>query len=232
MKKNRTEDWFPKQEGGEDIASSLHQRTEELYQIPSMELDSEGLIECPVIILRDIVVFPRMISPIFITPGSNLLAIQEAQYNYQTVIALVQADPDIEEPEEQDFLPIGIELAVGRLLSIPDGNSSALVQGRKRVEIVSFTQNEPFYRVKARPLEETSSVDKKTDALMRTTRDIFERCVQLDHSIPEEAHLFTMNISEPGWLADMVATALSLPFKERQTLHILPDSKERLKRVN
>jgi ATP-dependent Lon protease len=67
---------------------------------------------------------------------------------------------------------------------------------------------------------------------MRTARDLFERCVQLDRSLPDEAHLFSINIPEPGWLADMIATAISLPFKERQTLLMLPDPAERLKRIN
>jgi len=231
-KKTRPDDWLPHQEGGEDIASSLHQRTEELYQVPVAEPDHDGLIECPVLILRDIVVFPHMISPVFITPGPNLFAIQEAQYNFQTVIALVQQDPENESPETGDFLPIGVEMAVGRLVNIPDGNNSALVQGRRRVEIVEFTQLSPYYKVRAKPLDEPVEVNRHMDALMRTTRDLFERCVQLDHSLPDEAHLFTLNITEPGWLADMVATAISLPFKERQTLLMLPAPRERLKRVN
>ncbi|MDZ4159518.1 MAG: endopeptidase La, partial [Anaerolineaceae bacterium] len=122
--------------------------------------------------------------------------------------------------------------AVGRLLSMPEGNSSALVQGRRRVEVVNITQTEPFYVVRARPIEEPTNVDHSMDALMRTTRDLFERCVQLDRTLPEEAHLFSMNIAEPGWLADMIATAISLPFNERQSLLLMVDPAERLKRVN
>jgi ATP-dependent Lon protease len=172
------------------------------------------------------------VSPIFITPGSNLMAIQEAQFNYETLVALVMRDPDVETPGPEDFLPVAVEAAVGRLLSMPDGNSSALVQGRRRVEVVAFTQEEPYFRVKARIIDEPQQVSRQVDALMRTTRDLFERCVQLDRSLPEEAHLFSMNIQEPGWLADMVATAISLPFVERQTLLMLPSPEERLKRVN
>jgi ATP-dependent Lon protease len=67
---------------------------------------------------------------------------------------------------------------------------------------------------------------------MRTARDLFERCVQLDRSLPDEAHLFSINIPEPGWLSDMIATAISLPLKERQTLLLLLDPAERLKRIN
>ena len=148
------------------------------------------------------------------------------------MIGLVQQNPDIDEPGPDDFLPIGVEIAVGRLLSLSDGNSSALVQGRRRVEIVEFIQDEPYFRVRARPIIEPVDVDREVDALMRTTRDLFEKCVQLDRSLPDEAHLFSINIPEPGWLADMIATAISLPFKERQTLLLLPDPRERLKRLN
>ncbi len=226
------DDWSQRPDEEEEYNSVLHQRTEELYRIPNAEPDGDGLIECGVLILRDLVVFPRMVSPIFITPGPSLLAIQEAQLNFTTVIALTQKDAEVDEPGPEDFLPIGVEMAVGRLLSMPDGNSSALVQGRKRVEVVEFVQTEPYFIVRARPIEEPVDVDRTTDALMRTSRDLFERCVQLDRSLPDEAHLFSININEPGWLADMITTAISLPLKERQTLLLLPDPVERLKRVN
>ncbi len=216
----------------EDYAAGLHQRTEELYRIPDAEPDNDGLIECAVLMMRDMLVFPRMIAPVFVEPGPNLLAIQDSQMDDMTMIALVQQDPEVDDPTPQDFLPIGVEIAVGRLLSMADGNHSALVQGRRRVEVVEFTQTEPYYRVRARPIYEPIEVDRQVDALMRTTRDLFEHCVQLDRSLPDEAHLFSINISEPGWLADMIATAISLPFKERQALLMLPDPTERLKRVN
>ena len=228
----RADDWSRNQGESEEYTSSIHQRTEELYRIPDGETDSDGYLECPVLILRDIVVFPRMISPLFVTPGSNLLAIQEAQFNEQTMIALVQQDPEVENPKPEDFLPVGVEIAVGRLLNMPDGNNSGLVQGRRRVEIVEFTQEEPFFKVRARVVDETIHVTRHVDALMRTTRDLFQKCVQLDRSLPDEAHLFSLNISEPGWLADMVATAISLPLKERQALLLLLEPKERLKRIN
>lgn len=228
----KNNDWQQPPDEDEDFNSALHQRTEELYRVPSAEPDRDGLIECPVLVLRDLVVFPRMVSPIFITPGPSLLSVQEAQENFQTVIGLTQKDPEVEEPTPDDLMPIGVELAAGRLLSMPDGNSSALVQGRRRVEVVDFVQTEPFMIVRARPIDEPVEVDRSMDALMRTARDLFERCVQLDRSLPDEAHLFSMNIQEPGWLADMITTAISLPFKERQALLLMPDPAERLKRVN
>lgn len=228
-----SEDWFARMDTSDDMTSAaLHQRTEELYAIPDGIPDEDGLLECPVVVLRDIVVFPHMISPIFITPGSNLLAIQDAQFNYQTVIALVQQDPDKETPTPEELLPTGVEMAVGKLLSLPDGNNSALVQGRRRVEVIEFTQLKPFYRARVRLIDEDVPVDQNLDALMRTARDLFDRCVQLDRSLPEEAQLFAININEPGWLADMITTAISIPFKERQALLLIPSPEERLKIVN
>lgn len=225
------DDWNTHQDD-EEFNTALHQRTEELYRVPNSTPDEDGIIEAPVLTLRDLVVFPRMVSPIFIVPGANLLAVQQAQSVGRTVIALTQRDPDQEEPGPDDYLPVGVEMAVGRLLSMPDGNSSALVQGRRRVQVLELKTLEPFKVVRVRVIDEPEDVDRQTDALMRTTRDLFERCVQLDRSLPDEAHLFSMNINEPGWLADMVATALSLPIKERQTLLLMPDPQERLRRVN
>jgi ATP-dependent Lon protease len=227
----KNEDWMPRAED-EDFASSLHQRTDELYRIPNAQPDDDGLIECPVLALRDLVVFPRMISPIFMPPGPSLLAIQEAQFNDMTVIGLSQKNAEIEVPDPEDLLPIGVEIAVGRLLNMPDGNNSALIQGRRRVEVVDVIQREPYIVVRGRPIVEETDLDHRVEALMRATRSLFDKCVQLDHSLPEEAQLFSMNITEPGWLADMVATAISFPIKQRQSLLVLKDPIERLKTVN
>ncbi len=180
--------------------------------------------------LRDLVVFPHMVSPIFVVQGGTLHAIQSAHSNVQTMIGLVQNDPDVELPTAKDFLSIGVELAVGRLLTMPDGNSSALVQGRRRIKVLEYIQEEPFIIVRAKIIEESVEVDKKMDALMRTTRDLFERCVQLDRTLPDEAHLFAININEPGWLADMIATTLSIDLKARRDLLLNTNPQDRLKR--
>ena len=129
---------------------TLSQRTEELYRIPNMEPKADGLIEAAVLPLRDMVIFPRMVSPIFVGREASLLAVQEAQNKEQTVIGLTQKDPELDDPGAEDFLPIGVEMAVGRLLNMPDGSRSALVQGRRRVEIVEFIRLKPYIKVRAR----------------------------------------------------------------------------------
>ena len=226
---NHTAEWNEEQD---NFNLSVTQRTEELYRVPNLEPNEDGIVEAAVLPLRDIVVFPRMVAPIFIGRESSLLAVQEAQAKNRTVIGLVQKDAEVDEPKPADFLTIGIEMAVGRLLSMPDGSSSALVQGRRRVEIVDFVRTGPYLSVRARPVFEPQTADRQTQALMRSVLELFDRCVQLDRSIPEEAHLFAMNISEPGWLADMIATSLSLNYEARQGLLTLLEPRGRLQAVN
>jgi ATP-dependent Lon protease len=226
---NHQSDWN-EEEDNFDI--TLSQRTEELYRVPNMEPNADGLIEAVVLPLRDMVIFPRMVSPIFVGREASLLAVQEAQRKEQTVIGLTQKDPELNDPGAEDFLPIGVEMAVGRLLHMPDGSYSALVQGRKRVEIVEFLSVKPYLKVRARVINEPQTADRQTQALMRSALSMFERCIQLDRSIPEEAHLFALNISEPGWLADMVATSLSLTYEAKLRLLLILDPKARLGQLN
>jgi len=211
---------------------TLSQRTEELYRIPNMETKADGLIEAAILPLRDMVIFPRMVSPIFVGREASLLAVQEAQSKEQTVIGLTQKDPELDDPGADDFLPIGVEMAVGRLLNMPDGSRSALVQGRRRVEIVEFIRLKPYIKVRARIIHEPQTADRQTQATMRSVLSLFERCVQLDRSIPEEAHLFALNIAEPGWLADMIATSLSLTYEAKLRLLLILDPKARLGQLN
>jgi ATP-dependent Lon protease len=226
------EDWKKRLDNPDEFTAALYQRTDELYQVTDSTPDEDGTIYCPVLVMRDIVVFPRMVSPIFVSPGQNLDAITHVQKHGGTMIALMMKDSEIEKPSKDDFLEVGVEVAVGRLLTLQDGNASALVQGRRRVKIVEIVDEEPFMWVRGLVVNDNPISDRQIEALMRTSRDLFEKCVQLDRSLPDEAHLFSINISEPGWLSDMIATAISLPFTERMDLLKILEPKERLKKVN
>jgi ATP-dependent Lon protease len=226
----RNSDWYSRDEE-EEFGDALHRRTEELYNIPDSIPGEAGLIECPVLALRDLVVYPHMVSPLFVGREASLLAIEEAQINDQTVIALTQRDSEQDNPGPADFYPIGVEMAVGRLLSMPDGSSSALVQGRRRIELVDMIQEHPFPIARARPIYEPEEVDREVDATMRTALELFQRCVQLDRSLPEEAYLFALNIEEPAWLADMIASSVAPPLDERLALLQTVDPLDRLKRL-
>ena len=226
---NHPKEW---NEEEDNFDLTLSQRTEELYRIPNREADADGMIEAAVLPLRDLIIFPRMVSPIFVGREASLLAVEEAQHKGLTVIGLTQTDPDQDNPGVNDFLPIGVEMAVGRLLAMPDGSHSALVQGRRRVEVAEFIRTKPYLVVRARVVPEPQTADRQTQALMRSVLDLFDRCVQLDRTIPDEAHLFALNISEPGWLADMVATSLALNYEAKQSLLMLLDVRGRLQALN
>ncbi len=224
--------WFMPSEEDSDLMGNIHQRTEELYRIINRDVDESGVIISPAFVLHDMVIFPRMISPVFMGEEAGIQAVNEAQYQNQTVVALIDNDETHQVGDLTDFLPVGLEIAVGRMLSMQGGNHSALAQGRRRVEILRIVQFEPYILVETRPLPENYRMTRRLTAMMRTTRNLFERCVELNSSLPEEAHLYAMNISDPGWLADMIATALSLPTEIRQELLVLAHPADRLKRIN
>jgi ATP-dependent Lon protease len=226
------EQWFPPSDDDSDLVGNIHQRTEELYRITNRDADETGLIVSPAFVLNDVVVFPRMISPIFISNEASSMAVDAAQGQNKTAVALFLSDEGVEGDLLSHYLPVGLELAVGRMLSMQGGNHSALVQGRRRVEIVNILETKPYVIVETRPIPDDFRMTQRLTALMRTTRSLFERCVELNDSLPEEAQLFSMNINDPSWLADMVITSLSLPNNTRKELMILTHPADRLKKVN
>lgn len=214
-----------------EYIDALNRRTEELYAIDDLMPDVDGMIEAPVMPLRGVVVYPQMVSPLFLGRERTMWAVEDAQEQNQTLIAFPQHNPDVEDPGPSDFFPIGVEVAVGRLINMPEGASSALVQGRRRVELIEFTQVEPYLRARVRPIFEETLLDRPTEATMRSILDLFQRCVDLKRTIPEEAYLFALNIDDPGWLADMITTALSPEMETRIKLLATLNPLDRLNSV-
>ncbi len=215
-----------------DFAEAMSRRAEELYDVVEALPDDDGLIECPLLPLRDMVMFPHMVTPLFVGREKSLAAINAAHAANQTLLAVTQINPEIEDPGPDDWHTVGVELAAGRMLRMPDNSTSVLAQGRRRIEIVAVTQVEPFYRAKARVVDEPTGKPRETEALMRAVLALFEKCIQLNRSLPEEAYVFAMNIEEPGWLADLVASTLNLEIAERQSLLETFDPAARLQRVS
>ncbi|MDX1435547.1 MAG: endopeptidase La [Anaerolineales bacterium] len=226
----RDNDWYFRDDD-QGLSEALNRRTEELYQIEDSLPDDDGYIYCPVLPLRDLIVYPRMVAPVFIGRDSTMLAVESAHSENQTVIALTQTDAEVENPALADFSQIGVEAAVGRLMSMPDGSRSALIQGRRRVELLDFVQIEPYLVARAVLIDEPAEPTREVDAMMRTATNLFERCVELNRNLPEEAYMYAMNIDQPGWLADMIASALAPTFDERLLLLETVDPIERLRTI-
>jgi ATP-dependent Lon protease len=218
--------------GQDEFNASLYQRTDELYQIENARIDQNGCFIRPAVVLQDVVVLPHMVTPIFIQSGPNLDAILAAQKEKQTVISLIPLDENPPHGKES-FEKMGLEVVVGGVLELPDKNYSALMQGRNRIEIIDILQEKPYLLVKARLIEDQGmKMDSALKGLIKTTRSLFEQVVQFDRSIPDEAHFYSININDPGWLADMVATAISPEVEQRMEIIRLVDVRDRLIYVN
>ena len=212
----------------DDFSAALFQRTEELDLIKNAKGDSSGGVQRNAIILESAIILPHMVSPLFIPPGKNLEAIIAAQKLNETVLGII---PDSK--KENRFLEIGIELAVGKLISLPDGNYSALLQGRRRLHVQEIIETEPCLVVSALIIKKSTAVKtNEIRALVKSAKSLFEQIVQLDRSIPDEAHLFALNINDPGKLADMIATAITPDDEQRKRILSYIDPAERLIYVN
>lgn len=118
------------------------------------------------------------------------------------------------------------------MLNLSEGNNTAIAQGRRRVKIIKINQQEPHYRVQVEPIIESDYTNKTTKVLMHSTRKLFKRCIQFDRSLPEEVNLYSLDINNPGWLADLVATAISPTLDDKQKLICMINSPDRLAYVN
>ncbi|MDX2159741.1 MAG: endopeptidase La [bacterium] len=203
--------------------------TNEFYSIHVAEPDQDGLITRPLIPLRTMVIYPNVISPIPLTTPSARAAVDAA--HRATAITVSVKDSDSVEITPADLQQIGVEVAIGRTLRLPDDMQSVLAQGRRRVEIVEIVQTEPYWVAKARPLDDIEHDSENTDAIMEAVLTMFQRVVEMNDHIPEEVLLYALNAETPGWLADLIASTLSLPLEDRQTVLETLDAEARLRHV-
>ncbi len=204
----------------------------DFYAVRDAEPGDDGLIELVLLPLLDLVAFPNMVIPLMVRREQDVAAIGMAQMNHETVLGVAQRDPALAAPKPGDFFSVGVEMALGRLMHMPDGGTTLLAQVRRRVEIVEFVQSEPYFRVKARLVAVEKSQTREVTALMRATLSLLQKCVALNPQLPEEAYFYALNVDEPGWLADLAASALNLTLAERQSLLETFDAVERLRRVS
>jgi ATP-dependent Lon protease len=204
---------------------------DDIFDQPITE-DTDGIIECPFLALRDVVLFPQMVMPLFVGRERSLAAINAANTNHENLIVAAQRDNNALDPEEDGVFDIGTETSIGRILRMPDESTSVLAQGRRRVEILQFTQRTPYIRVRARVIDEVENWQPNTEALMRAVLALFEKVVGLNHNLPEEAYTYALNLDEPGWLADFIASTLPVPVVTRQQVLEILDPHTRLQTIS
>jgi ATP-dependent Lon protease len=173
-----------------------------------------------------------MVTPLFVGRDRSMEAVEAANAQDELLITVAQRDADILEPGPEDLFTFGTEVDIGRTLRMPDGTISILSQGLQRVQIVEYVHLEPYIRVRALPVYESTEKTPLTEALMRAVLALFEKVVQLSRTLPDDAYVFAMNIDQPGWLADLMAQALSIEVAERQEVLETIDVAARLQRVS
>ncbi len=214
-----------------DFLSAFPDMESEIFDEKDTE-DQDGFIECPFLPLRDVVLYPQMVMPLFVGRERSLAAVKAATANEENLIVAAQHDADELEPDYDDMYVIGTEISTGRVLRLPDETTSVLAQGRRRVELVEFTQLYPYIRVRARIIGEGQEWQDHTEALMRAVLTLFEKVVTLNRNIPEDAYTFALNMNQPGWLADFVASTIPLSLQTRQELLETFETTERLQKVS
>ncbi len=190
--------------------------------------------EAIVLPLRDMVIYPMMVTPMYVARNASQTAIEEAQRDNWPVVAIAQR-VDLEDdvyPSSDDLYTVGTEITILRQMRMPDGTMTAVAQGLGRVRIQSISQEEPFIIALVEPLVEEGEQTPLAEALMRAVLSMFEKVVQLNQSLPDEAYVYAMNLAEPGPLADFVAQMLKLPLEQHQELLETLSAVERLQKLS
>ncbi|MCK5286546.1 MAG: endopeptidase La [Thermodesulfovibrionia bacterium] len=198
------------------------------------ESDIEIPTVLPILPIRDIVIFPHMILPLFVGRDISIKAIDYASAHEKMVLLVTQKDVNIEVPSTSDLYAMGTVGTILRTLKLPDGRLKILIQGISKVRLKRFTQTEPFYMGEAEKMvdEKIPELTIEIEALMRSIKEQMEKSVSLGKSFLPDIIVLIENIEEPGKLADLVASSLSLKSDQAQELLEITDPVLRLKKVS
>lgn len=188
--------------------------------------------ELPILMLRDIVVFPYMVVPLFVGREKSKNAIDHALSSHRMMLLLTQKDIGIEDPKREDVYDVGTVALIMRMLKLPDGRMRILAQGLVRAKIEDFKEEKPFHSAEVKVLHEPELEKSiEVEALIRNVREGLETAASLGRNIPPEIMIIAANVDEPGRLADLTAANLELKVKEAQGLLELTHPVRRLKKV-
>ncbi|MTH80080.1 endopeptidase La [Paracoccus aestuariivivens] len=185
----------------------------------------------PVLPLRDIVVFPHMIVPLFVGREKSVRALEAVMEQDRPILLAAQKDAAVDEPNADGIFRTGVLANVLQLLKLPDGTVKVLVEGRQRVKILDFVSNENFFEASCEPLDEVEGDQETRVALTRAVAEEFERYVKIRKNIPEEVVSAVSEAREPARLADLVSGHLGIALDKKQDLLETLDTAERLEKV-
>ena len=185
----------------------------------------------PVLPLRDIVVFPHMIVPLFVGRDKSVRALEDVMKDDKQILLVAQKNASEDDPGKDDIYQIGTVSTVLQLLKLPDGTVKVLVEGIQRARIDEFTETDQFFQVKADRITEQLGDERELEAISRSVVSQFESYIKLNKKIPPEVLVSLNQIDDPSKLADTVASHLAIKISEKQELLEVESVIERLERV-
>jgi len=208
----------------EDAVNGLTEEQQQKLQIPD---------RLPVLLLRDVVIFPYMIAPLYVGREKSKAAIDYSLSTNRMILLLTQKDMEIEEPKKEDVYEVGTVALIMRMLKLPDGRIRILAQGLVRARIETFEHEGPFIQARIVTLQEPEPAEKtiELEALIRNVRSGLEKATSLGKSIQPEILVIAANLEDPGRLADLTASNLELKVRDAQEVLEILDPMLRLKRV-
>lgn len=193
---------------------------------------SEGKVQqLPLLPLRDLIIFPHMMMPLFVGREKSINALEEAMSKQIDIVLAAQKDAKTNNPEPKDIFSIGTIGTIIQLLRLPDGTVKVLVEGKRRVKIKNFVNNENFFVVACEELEEDTDNMVEAQALVRSVKSTFETYVKLNKRIPPEILMRVSTIENPGELADIIVAQLNLKLEDKQSALEIIDPAARLEHL-
>ncbi len=194
-------------------------------------LNTDDTISIPLMPLRDIVIFPNMVVPLFVGREKSVIAIEKAMSEGHEIFLASQKDANVDEPDINDIYHIGTIGTILQLLRLPDGTVKILIEGRNRGRILRFLPQKDFFAVELEILKTVSAEGPKIDALIRMTVEAFDDYVKLNKKIPPEVAVSISLISDPDRLADTIAGHIPFKVRDKQRLLETLDAAKRLERL-
>jgi ATP-dependent Lon protease len=192
---------------------------------------ASGVTRVPLLPLRDIIVFPHMVVPLFVGRQRSIKALEEATQKQGPIFLSSQKDAKTNEPTEEDIYKIGTLGTVVQMLKLPDGTVKVLIEGKKRAQVARFVNSPDFFLVEVEEAPEIVERNTEVEALTREVHSTFENYVKLKKKIPPEMVMSVSSIDDPGRLADTIVAHLGIKLEDRQNLLETFNAAERLEKV-
>ncbi|MBN1297927.1 endopeptidase La [bacterium] len=186
----------------------------------------------PILPIRGMVVYPTMVIPLLVAREKSVQMIQEVLEHNRMLGLVAQRNPEDEHPESSDIFSVGVAAHIVKMIKMPDNAIRIMIEAVCRIRVEEFVTSDPYFTARISPIDEFQKNTKRMNALARNVRELFKKLVGASPNLPNELAMIVQNISEPGKLADIIASGLNLQLPERQEILELFDVSKRLQRLN